>query len=420
MRKILTIGFKDLITTFRDPSALILALVTPIALTLAMAFAFGGFGGGGGGGTGLSHIPVVVVNQDRGELGRHLVELLTSSDLDELLDPVEEKDPAAARSVVDAGEAAAAVIVPADLTERVIPSGSGGSEAPVAGYPVEIYANPTAPISVGVVRSLVEGFSGQVNATTASVEVAITQLVQSGRLPPQQTAAMAPRLAQTAAAKLGQLDLVRLAVQEAAGNGGTGFNWMAYMAPSMAVLFMMFTVTAGGRSILGERDAGTLARLLTTPSSSAQVLAGKVVGTYLTGLAQMGILIAASTILFGVGWGSPLAVAVVLLALVAAATGWGTAIAAFARTSSQADVAGTAVTLVFGIMAGHFFPRELLPSWLRTLSFVSPNAWGLEAFYELAAGGGLADVAAGVAALTMMAALAFGVAVVLFRRQLTR
>ena len=30
------------------------------------------------------------------------------------------------------------------------------------------------------------------------------------------------------------------------------------MAPSMAIMFLMFTVTNGGRSILAERDWGTL------------------------------------------------------------------------------------------------------------------------------------------------------------------
>jgi ABC-2 type transport system permease protein len=102
---------------------------------------------------------------------------------------------------------------------------------------------------------------------------------------------------------------------------------------------------------------------------------------------------------------------------VAAATGWGIAIAAYARTAAQAGVAGTAVTLVFAIGAGHFFPRQLLPSWLRTASLISPNAWGLEAFLELGSGGGLNDIALSVVALAGMAAVAFGAAVVVFRRR---
>ena len=414
MKKILNIAWKDLITTFRDPSALVLMLVTPLALTLAMAFAFGGFGDGGAGGTGLSDIPVVVVNQDEGELGAELVELLQSDDLDELFDSVVEDDLVEARAAVDADEAAAAVIIPADLTARVIPSRSRTPDT--AGASVELYGNPTRPVSVGVVRSIIAGFAGHVNATVDSVDVTISQLVESDVVAPQQVGRLAPGLAERAADDLASVDLLGVAREETSGEEN-GFDWVAYMAPSMAILFLMFTVTSGGRTLLVERDEGTLSRMLSTPSSSAQVLAGKVFGTYLTGLAQMGILMVASMVIFGASWGPPLAVVVLLLVLVAAATGWGIGIAAYARTAAEAGVAGTAVTLVFGIAAGHFFPRELLPPWLRTASFISPNAWGLEAFLELGSGGGLSEIWVSVAALAGMAAVAFGAAVILFRRQ---
>jgi ABC-2 type transport system permease protein len=413
MKKILNIAWKDLITTFRDPSALVLMLVTPLALTLAMAFAFGG---GGAGDTGLSGIPVVVVNQDSGELGTELVRILQSDDLDELVDPLVENDVEEARATVDADEAAAAVIIPADLTARVIPSGGPVADATEA--EVEVYSNPTRPVSVGVVRSVIAAFAGHVNATVDSVEVTVSQLGERGLVPPQQAAGMAPALAERAAKDLATADLLHVASEETTSGEGNGFDWVAHMAPSLAVLFLMFTVTSGGRTLLVERDEGTLSRMLSTPSSRAQVLAGKVFGTYLTGLAQMGILIVASMILFGATWGAPLAVAVLLLALVAAATGWGIAIAAYARTAAQAGVAGTAVTLVFAIGAGHFFPRRLLPPWLRTVSFISPNAWGLEAFRELGNGGGLSEIGLSVAALAGMAVVAFGAAMLLFRRQL--
>jgi ABC-2 type transport system permease protein len=286
------------------------------------------------------------------------------------------------------------------------------------GAEIELYSNPTRPVSAGVVRSVIETFTGHVNATVDSVDVTISRLIESGLLAPQQAEGVAPGLAQRAAHDLATANLLDIVSEETGSGDEDSFDWVAYMAPSMAILFLMFTVTSGGRTLLVERDEGTLYRMLSTPSSSAQVLAGKVFGTYLTGLTQMGILIVTSTILFGATWGAPLAVMVLLLALVAAATGWGIAIASYARTAAQAGVAGTAVTLVFAIGAGHFFPRNLLPSWLRTASFISPNAWGLEAFLELGTGGGLSDIGLSVAALTGMALVGFGMAVVLFRRQL--
>ncbi|MCZ7667658.1 MAG: ABC transporter permease [Chloroflexi bacterium] len=57
-------------------------------------------------------------------------------------------------------------------------------------------------------------------------------------------------------------------------------NTLAYFAPSMAVAFLMYTVSVGGRSILAEREEGTLARLLASPTSATQVMGGKVSGIF--------------------------------------------------------------------------------------------------------------------------------------------
>lgn len=65
------------------------------------------------------------------------------------------------------------------------------------------------------------------------------------------------------------------------------FDVLAYLAPGMALMFLMFTVSNGGRSILAEKTQGTLPRLLVSPTSSTQILGGKVFGILLTGAAQM-------------------------------------------------------------------------------------------------------------------------------------
>ena len=70
------------------------------------------------------------------------------------------------------------------------------------------------------------------------------------------------------------------------------------MAPGMAMMFLMFVVSQGGRSFLEERVQGTLPRLFISPTTLRQVLGGKVLGVYLTGMAQMFILVIASAVLF--------------------------------------------------------------------------------------------------------------------------
>jgi ABC-2 type transport system permease protein len=128
-------------------------------------------------------------------------------------------------------------------------------------------------------------------------------------------------------------------------------------------------------------------------------------------------LILASTLLFRLNWGDPLALTLLVLTLVAAATAWGLLIAAYSRTPGQAAILGTVLSLTFGIAAGNFIARPSLPQFLRTASLITPNAWGLEGFTQLAFGGGLADMTTILLALTLMAAVLFTLSTFAFSRQ---
>lgn len=416
IKKLLNIAGKDLRLVFRDPGALMLMLVTPMALTLVMGFAFGGLGGQSDGG--LADIPVVLVNRDEGELGQNLVEVFRSEDLVELMEPEVSEDEAAARQRVDDDQAAAAVIIPPELTRRVIPR-AGDVQALIQGAEpavVEVYANPTRPVSANVVRAIVDGFLSRVNAGATGGRVAVQMLVSSGRVSPEAAQQVGEQAGRQAAEQVIEGNLINLQVQ-VAGAQEEDFDYFAYIAPSMAILFLMFTVTAGGRSILAERDQGTLPRMLVSPSSPLEVLGGKVLGTFLTGMAHMGILYLATRILLGVDWGPLPAAGLLTTTLVAAATAWGILIAAYARTPGQANTVGTAISLIFAAASGNFISREVLPEWLKFASYISPNAWGLEGFAQLAAGGDLADVWIPALGLMVMAVLLFGAALVAFRRQ---
>jgi ABC-2 type transport system permease protein len=147
------------------------------------------------------------------------------------------------------------------------------------------------------------------------------------------------------------------------------------------------------------------------------VLGGKLFGIFLTGVAQMLILITASAMLFQLNWGSPLPVLVLVLAAVAGAMGWGMLITALARTPGQVSTVGSALMLTFGILGGSFISMESMPGLFQVISKITPNAWGLDGFTTLARGGSLMDILPAIAALLGMGALLFGVAVFFFNRR---
>jgi ABC-2 type transport system permease protein len=413
MKKLFLIGIKDLKLMFRDRAALTFMLLAPFLLTIGMGFVTGRFSGNSGG---LSDIPVIIVNLDNEQLGDALADVFYSKELADLMEPGASSDAEAARRLIDDDKASAAVIIPEGFTRSIIPAeGTVLDDSYVQTQPVqiEVYANPSRPTSAGVIKAIVDEFLSRVEEGRTAGMTSIAQLMQAGFLNSQNAESEARALfenmdeTESAAIKLKTNNEGAQAVE---------FDLLAYFAPGMALMFLMYTVSYGGRSILAERSQGTLPRLLVSPTSNAQFLGGKVLGVFFMGIAQVGILILASAMFFQVRWGDPLGIIALILAAVFGATGWGMLITAFARSPAQVGSIGSAIMLIFGILGGSFISLDQLPSFIQVVSRITPNAWGLDGFTTLALGGTLQNLGEPILALLIMGSILFGISVVLFSR----
>ena len=414
MKKLFLIGIKDLKLVMRDRAALTFMLLAPFLLTIGMGFVTGRFSGSS---SGLSDIPVVIVNLDNEQLGDALADVFSSEELADLMEPSASADSEEARHFVDDDKAAAAVIIPQGFTRSIIPADGTMFDANyVQPEPVkiEVYTNPSRPTSAGVVKAIVDEFVSRVEEGRTSGMTSILQLMASNLLTPQTAESEARELFQN----VDQSESTAITLKKnQEGAAAIEFDILAYMAPGMALLFLMYTVSYGGRSILAERSQGTLPRMLVSPTNTSQILGGKVLGIFFTGVAQVGILILASSMFFGVKWGDISGVIALILAAVFGATGWGMLITALARTPAQIGSIGSALMLIFGILGGSFIQLENMPPLIQTLSKITPNAWGLDGFTTLALGGTLPNLRGPITALLIMGTVLFGVAVLLFNRQ---
>ena len=414
MKKLFLIGIKDLKLIFRDRPALIFMLLAPFLLTIGLGFVTGRFSGNS---SGIKDIPVVIVNLDQEELGNALADVFSSKELADLVEPTASPDAAAARRLIDQDKAAAAVIIPAGFTRSIIPAQGTMFEArtvQTASVKIEVYENPTRSTTAGVIKTIVDEFISGVEEGRTRGMTSIIQLIQTGLIDPQNGESEARKLFENA----DQTESTAIVLKtNREGAQAKDFDILAYLAPAMAMLFLMYTVSHGGRSILLERNQGTLPRLLVSPTSSAQVLGGKVIGIFSTGVAQIGILILASAVFFGVRWGDPAGVIVLVLAVVFGATGWGMLITALARSPAQVGSVGSAMMLIFGLLGGSFINLEQMPPLIQALSKITPNAWGLDGFTTLALGGTLADLREPILALLIMGGVLFVISVVLFNRK---
>jgi ABC-2 type transport system permease protein len=193
-RKIAAIALKDLRSTVRNVSALVMMIAAPLALASLLGFAFGGSES-----FDIAAIKVALANLDEGitassvgaegtgaagggsgdtstggagpaenaNAGDALQGVLTSSQLADVLAVTPMRSAVAARRAVDDGSAAVGVIVPADLS-RVI---AGSMQA--ATSRVELYENPTADIGGSIVEGVVGGVLADLNGARAAAVAAV-------------------------------------------------------------------------------------------------------------------------------------------------------------------------------------------------------------------------------------------------------
>ncbi len=378
----------DLRQRIRDRSVLVFGLVVPLALMFVFDLLFSGIGGADS----LEPVTVVTAGAESDPIGQALVATLGSLGPDVEV-TVQSSEPDAAREAVADGEAAIAVLVPDGFQAEVM---SGGSPA------VEVVDAGDGSLEAQVVTAVVDGFVSQVAAGSQ----AATAAVASG-VPPDQVAAIAAQVTQappTVTTSPGETADVQLSVQ---GN----------LVAGQAALFMLFTVGFGVISYLTERETGTLARLEAMPIHPRSIILAKTAVSYVLGVVATAILVTAGSVLFGVDFGAPVPITVLILATVAAATSLVLLVAKVARTAEQAQVVQSILALTLGILGGAFFPIAS-GGLLATLSDLTPPGAFIRGLGITHGGGGVVDLGPELATVLGFAVVVLVLAFVLPSREL--
>jgi ABC-2 type transport system permease protein len=379
MRQLLTMTASDLRQRVRDRSVLIFALLVPLALMYVFNLVFGGMTE-----IELEPVTVAVAAPAEDELAPVLEDVLTQVDgLDVTLQEVPADQ---VRSVVDAGEAGVGVVVP---------DGFGAAVMQGEAVTVQVIEGDGTGLEAGVVISVLDGVLDQLTAAT----VTATAAAGSG-LPPEQ-------LAEIAQASLTSGPPLEVTEGQAADEQ---LGPAAGLVAGQTGLFLLFTVGFGVLGLVTEREQGTLARLHAMPMRPGLIIAAKGLVSFVLGVVATSVLLTVGGLLFGVSFGSPVAVAVLVVCVVAAATSLMFIIARVARTAEQAGIAQSIVALVLGIAGGAFFPITGTGALAQVLD-LNPIAAFTRGLGITAGGGGVADLGVPVAIM-----LGFGVVMVLVSR----
>lgn len=377
----LDIAAKDLRQRVRDRSAILLAIVVPLALAAIFSVLFGPA-------STPRPFDYAVVDQDGGPIvAAFTEEVLDFLEAEEIVS-VEAMDEEEARQAVSDGDLDAAFVFPAGFSDSV------QSERPVE---VEVVGSVDSPTGTDVARSIARSYVADLNA--ARVAVAAVAHQQAGASE-EELSAIAEQVASAPPP---------IALRDVSASAKV-LDTKTYFAAGMAVFFLLFTVQFGVSSLIEERSDGTLARLLAAPVRRTSILAGKLLTSIVLGVVSLTVLVVGTTLLLGATWGDPLGVALLILAGVLAGTGITSLIASFARTPEQAGSWQAVVAVTLGLLGGAFFPIQQSGSFMATASLVTPHAWFLRGLGSLVGEGGVVDVLPAVAALLCFAAVTGAVA----------
>ncbi len=189
------------------------------------------------------------------------------------------------------------------------------------------------------------------------------------------------------------------------------------MGIGFCIFFVLISVMMSAGAILEERTTGTWQRILASPIRKGQIILGYLIGFVVTGWIQMAILILATHFLFGLSWGDPVGLVVLTTVYLTAATAIGLSVAGLVKSHQQQMVVANIGGVVSSMVAGIYWPVELMPSFMQTLGKMTPQYWAMRGYTELLARG--SDFAALKTPLLVLGGisvvlLAFGVSRVRF------
>lgn len=169
------------------------------------------------------------------------------------------------------------------------------------------------------------------------------------------------------------------------GGGGAGAPPLGfqYTAPANLVLFVIINGFISALAIIELRRSGLSQRLLATPARTWELFAMLTVGPFQQMVGQAVFLILMAWLFFGVHWGDPLGVFILTAALICLGVSLVLFMGTVFRNSQQPASLGPWLGVFLGMLGGCMWPLEVVPPIMKTLAFLSPAAWAMDAYLAL-------------------------------------
>jgi ABC-2 type transport system permease protein len=319
-----------------DKRTLALLFIAPIFVMFLFGLAFSGD---------VSDIHVIIVNQDKGftPLGGNYTSLSDKiiSNLDQnTLDITYMDSEDLAVKQVEEGKAYGVIIFPKNFTENVYTK----------------VVNPNSNLNTNINIRADESIMNIKNAIYGTVTDSIsTSLEQEGFNSP-----------------------INVNSNPIYGSGARFIDFFVPGILGFVVFFLTTLLTL--ITFVGERVNGTLERLLATPLTEGEIVAGYGLTFSILGTIQAAILLIIAILVYNIMIVGDVLYAFIVVAILAITSqALGILLSSLARRVEQAVQFLPFIVIPTILFAGVFWPVEAIPSWLRPLSYLIPPTYAIAA-----------------------------------------
>lgn len=378
MKGALWVCERDIRKFLRQPTVMLAAIIGPFLTLILLGFAFGGA---------ITHVPVGVVRESVGPVSSDFIDfvrgeqncayggvncgtafvLMDVSDLDN------------AQSMLRRGVIKAVIYVPSDFDRSI---GNSNSRT------ITVYLDNTDPLSAAAISGLM---------TQASQKVSTQIQVNSPTGPAV------------------NLDLA---------NVYRGILYIEFMAPGSLIQSIMFaSIIGGGISILFDKQRGVIEGYLVTPLKQYEIVVGVLLAGVIKAMFSALTMFVLAVLFAGVRPVTDIfGYMLILFTLFLTALGIISMMTAYAVRAPAPEVyqfTAFPINLILYFTSGAVYPIQGFPSWMRSIAFLNPEAYAIDALRSVMyKGAGLTAVIGDFAFLAVFTGLMVLLATAAFKRAL--
>lgn len=351
---------------------LALALLVPAMFFSIFALIFGR-----GVASGTPAIKIAAVDDDASQLSRDLLLRLNEEsavDLDRRISHTNERWPLERLTSAILRESNIDVVIhfPPDMEERLLAQ---------TAVEIGLFIEGTNPVGRQLVQSTLLPVLAELVAKRNRELVAVPTRQNATDVRQLSATRGPPKLARPTASPLDEL----VTIETADVFADTKHNpKIAMYAAGIAVMFLLFSATGAGGSLLEEHEAGTLDRLLTSRLGLTDLLIGKWLFITLLGCVQLSVMFLWAQVAFGVDlFGHLEGFAVMTICTAAATASLALCLATFCRTRAALNGISVVLILTMSALGGSMIPRYIMSDEMRRWGQLTFNAWAYDGFQKV-------------------------------------